>query len=119
MASALQNNLSFFASVAWLIGRTYMNIKNLKQPLAATAVLAFTFAVTAWAARGAAPAPDDKSVKLSGCLIRGDGDGAGYLLTNTSAEPWLASPGRHVTPSALGTSVAFWRAKLTPAGCST
>jgi len=81
-----------------------MHIKNLKRPLAATAVLAFTFVVTAWGAGGAAPALDDKSVKLSGCLVRGEGDGAGYLLTNTSAEPWLASPGRQVTPSALGTS---------------
>ena len=81
-----------------------MNIKNLNQRLAATAVLAFTIAGTAWAAGGATPAPDDKSVKLSGCLIRGEGDGAGYLLTNTSADPWLASPGRQVTPSALGTS---------------
>jgi hypothetical protein len=37
----------FFASVAWLIGRSYMNIKNFNQRLTATAVLAFTFAVTA------------------------------------------------------------------------
>ncbi len=79
-----------------------MGIKNLKQPLVVTAVLAFTVG-TSWAA-GGAPSPDDKTVKLSGCLIRGDGDGAGYLLTNTSAEPWLASPGRQVTPSALGTT---------------
>jgi len=77
-----------------------MNIKNLKQQT--TAVLAFTFAVTTWAVGGTAAAADD--VKLSGCLIRGEGDGAGYLLTNTSAEPWLASPGRQVAPSALGTS---------------
>jgi hypothetical protein len=65
-----------------------MDIK--KQPLAASAMLALTFAVTAWAAGSAAPAADDKIVKLSGCLIRGEGDGAGYLLMNTSAEPWLA-----------------------------
>jgi hypothetical protein len=77
-----------------------MSIKNLKQPLV---VLAFSFA-TSWTAGGATPVADDKTVKLSGCLIRGEGDGAGYLLTNTSAEPWLASPGRQVTPSALGTT---------------
>jgi hypothetical protein len=80
-----------------------MSIKRFKPLLAATGMLAF-IAVTAWAAGGPAPAPDDKSVKLSGCLIRGEGDGAGYLLTNTSAEPWLASPGRQVTPSSLGTT---------------
>jgi hypothetical protein len=46
----------------------------------------------------------DKRVKLSGCLIRGDGDGAGYLLANPPTEPWLNSPGKQVTPSVLGTS---------------
>lgn len=82
--------------------RTVMDIR--KQPLAASAMLALTFAVTAWTTASAAPAADDKIVKLSGCLIRGEGDGAGYLLMNASAEPWLRSPGRQVTPSALGTS---------------
>jgi hypothetical protein len=59
--------------------------------------------VTAGAAGGASRAAD-KDVKLSGCLIRGEGDGAGYLLTNHPAEPWLESSERQVTPSALGTS---------------
>ena len=103
MANALHSNFAVLRERGMADREDHMNIKNLKQPLAATA-LAFTF-VTAWAAAGgAAPVPDDKSVKLSGCLIRGEGDGAGYLLTNTSAEPWLAPPGGQVTPSALGTS---------------
>ena len=46
----------------------------------------------------------DKRVKLSGCLIRGEGDGAGYLLANPPTEPYLSSPGKQVKPSVLGTS---------------
>ena len=78
-----------------------MNLKAFTRRVTVTALLACAFAVTAGAAgRGAA----DKSVKLSGCLIRGEGDGAGYLLANAPTEPSLNSPGRQVTPSALGTS---------------
>ena len=71
--------------------------------LAAAALLVCTFVVTEWAAPSASHAAD-KRVKLSGCLIRGDGDGAGYLLANPPTEPFLNSPGRQVTPSVLGTS---------------
>ena len=70
---------------------------------AATVLLACTFIVTAWVAVSANRAAD-KRVKLSGCLIRGEGDDAAYLLANPSAQPWLNSPGRQVTPSTLGTS---------------
>ena len=56
------------------------------------------------AAQAAVGAGADKRVKLSGCLIRGDGDGAGYLLVNPPTEPWLSSPDKQVTPSVLGTS---------------
>ena len=55
---------------------------------------------------GSASFAADKSVKLSGCLIRGEGDG-GYLLINPPSEPSLSSPGRQVSPSALGTSGDF------------
>ena len=48
--------------------------------------------------------PQTRDVKLSGCLIRGEGDGSGYLLANPPTEPWLNSPDKQVTPSALGTS---------------
>ena len=64
-------------------------------------LLVCTFVVAAQAAVGAGA---DKRVKLSGCLIRGDGDGAGYLLVNPPAEPWLSSSDKQVTPSVLGTS---------------
>ena len=72
----------------------------------ATALLVCTFVVAAGetgSARGAA----DKDVKLSGCLIRGEGDGDGYLLANPPTEPWLNSPGKQVAPSALGTSGGY------------
>jgi hypothetical protein len=71
--------------------------------LSVTALLVCTFIVTAWAAASASRAAD-KRVKLSGCLIRGDGDGAGYLLANPPTEPYLNSPDKQVAPSVLGTS---------------
>jgi hypothetical protein len=64
-----------------------------------TGLLVCVCAVTAFSAKAAA----EETVKLSGCLVRGEGDG-GYLLTNPPAEPWLASSDRRVTPSGLGTS---------------
>lgn len=71
-----------------------------------------TFVAADHAAMSASPAAD-RPVKLSGCLIRGEGDDAGYLLTNPPTEPWLAAPGKQVTPSVLGTSgdyatVFYW-----------
>ena len=75
----------------------------LPRRLAVTSLLVCTFTVTEWVAPSAIRAAD-KRVKLSGCLIRGDGEGAGYLLANPPTEPSLNSPGRQVTPSVLGTS---------------
>ena len=71
--------------------------------LAGFALLGCAFIVTASVTASAGRAAD-KRVKLSGCLIRGDGDGAGYLLANLPTEPWLSAPGKQVTPSVLGTS---------------
>ena len=62
-----------------------------------------TFVVTA-GERGSARGAADKDVKLSGCLIRGEGDGDGYLLANPPTEPSLTTPSQQVAPSALGTS---------------
>jgi hypothetical protein len=70
--------------------------------LTITGLLVCTCVVAAVAATAAA----DKPVKLSGCLIRGEGDD-GYLLTNPQAEPSLASSARQVTPSGVGTSGDF------------
>jgi len=80
-----------------------MHISQFTRRVTLSALLVCTFVVPEWAAGGASRAAD-KRVTLSGCLIRGDGDGAGYLLANPPTEPWLKSPGKQVTPSALGTS---------------
>jgi hypothetical protein len=64
------------------------------------------------AAAGVALAAD--SVKLTGCLVKGDGDGAGYLLVSTPMEPGAARDRRApVEPGAVGTSgsvanVFYW-----------
>lgn len=76
-----------------------MNIALFTRRIAVTGVLIGACVMTAWAASAAA----DDTVRLSGCLIRGEGDG-GYLLTNPPAEPSLTSSERRVTPSSLGTS---------------
>jgi hypothetical protein len=60
---------------------------------------------------GATPAlarAAENDVKLSGCLVRGEGDGAGYLLTNAPAEPAWLNPGEaRVAPNAVGTTGGF------------
>jgi len=53
---------------------------------------------------GPAPRADDKSIKLTGCLIKGEGD-KGYLITNLPSEPASTSPvSTAVVPSAVGTT---------------
>jgi hypothetical protein len=77
--------------------------------------LIFVFAVTLATAVfviarvPAAAGLDDKAVKLSGCLVRGDGDGAGYLLINSPVEPSLSSTASAsvAAPDAIGTTGAF------------
>jgi hypothetical protein len=55
----------------------------------------------------AAPAADEKTA-LTGCLIRGEGDGAGYFLINTSFAPsYESSAPSTVAPGATGTSGNF------------
>jgi hypothetical protein len=50
----------------------------------------------------------EDEIKLSGCLVRGEGDGAGYLLTNTTNDPaWQRSADANVAPSAVGTTGGF------------
>lgn len=82
-----------------------------RQPLFGSRVLALALAsslAVAAAELGASPArsADDKELTLSGCLVRGDGDGDPYLLTNAPAEPALGnSPSSAVNPTVLGTGV--------------
>ena len=46
-----------------------------------------------------------ESVKLTGCLVRGEGDG--YMLINPPVEPAASTVTRAVEPGALGTSGAY------------
>lgn len=65
-------------------------------------------AVAADAAPLGAVMLSDKDIKLSGCLVRGEGQGAGYFLSNTPTEPSLAKTSEtKVAPSALGTAGSF------------
>jgi hypothetical protein len=71
-----------------------------------TVLLAATFAAVPLSQ--ALVRADDKDIKLTGCLVKGEGDGAGYLLTNSPAEPaWQRSADGHVAPSAVGTTGAY------------
>jgi hypothetical protein len=53
-------------------------------------------------------------IKLSGCLVRGEGNGGGYLLVNSPGDPgWLSKEDHKVAPSAVGTAggpttVFYW-----------
>ena len=80
-----------------------MKISSLTRCQTRAVLLTCTSIFTAWIAADPVQAAD-KRVKLSGCLIRGEGDDAGYLLANPPSEPSLNSPDRQVTPSTLGTS---------------
>jgi hypothetical protein len=54
------------------------------------------------------PAFRDDDIKLTGCLIRGEGDPGGYLLTNAPDNPvWSRTDKRTVAPSAVGTTGGF------------
>jgi hypothetical protein len=74
-------------------------------------VLATALVLAPVAARSVAA--DDK-VKLSGCLVRGEGDGEPYLLMNAPSVPALSnSAPSTVAPGAIGTSgeyanVFYW-----------
>lgn len=49
---------------------------------------------------------DDKEIKLSGCLVRGEE--GGYLITNLPSEPaWQRTADATVVPSAVGTTGNF------------
>jgi hypothetical protein len=56
-------------------------------------------------ATGAAAA--DAKIKLSGCVVKGEGDGAGYLLTNSPIQPSFQSSDAHAMPGAIGTTGAY------------
>jgi hypothetical protein len=59
------------------------------------------------AAAGSKVALDDKDIKLTGCLVKGEGDGSGYLLTNTPNDPGWQTADTKVAPSSVGTTGSF------------
>ncbi len=79
-----------------------MKIASFTRSLTAGVAVACTLGVSHWTAESVRAA--DNSVKLSGCLVRGEGDGAGYLLINPPTDVSLTSPDRQVRPSVVGTS---------------
>jgi hypothetical protein len=51
---------------------------------------------------------DDKDVKLTGCLVKGESGDHGYLITNLPGEPAsTSSAGVNVVPGAAGTTGAY------------
>lgn len=51
---------------------------------------------------------DDKDVKLTGCLVKGESGDHGYLITNMPSEPASTSSARaNVVPGAVGTTGAY------------
>jgi hypothetical protein len=75
--------------------------------LSATLLLISLALTTAAVANGAAMRRD-KTIKLYGCLIRGEGDGAGYLLISHAFDPaTTAAAAGHVTPGTIGTTGDF------------
>lgn len=79
-----------------------MKIASYTRRLMIVVALVCTPGVSYWTAESVRAADD--SVKLSGCLVRGEGDGAGYLLINPPTDVSLNSPDRQVRPSGVGTS---------------
>ena len=69
--------------------------------LAAAIAVPVSQAVAADFARG-----DDKDIKLTGCLIKGEGDG-GYLITNLPSEPAASTAGTSTETTAIGTAGTY------------
>ncbi len=71
-------------------------------------LLACTLSLGAPFVSGAAVLGGADEVTLRGCLVKGEGDGAGYLLTNTPAEPdWQRSDAARIAPGTAGTTGGF------------
>jgi hypothetical protein len=74
----------------------------------AAGLFACALAVAATASATFARGLEDKEVTLKGCLVKGEGDGSGYLLTNATGEPdWQRSDDARIQPGAVGTSGGY------------
>jgi hypothetical protein len=83
---------------------------TMKSPLVVLAgFLASTITFPSLRAESASAArPDDKTIKLTGCLVKGERGDHGYLITNLPSEPAsTASTGASVVPGAAGTTGAY------------
>jgi hypothetical protein len=69
-------------------------------------LLAAGIAAPVLQARASGGGGGDKDIKLTGCLIKGEGDG-GYLITNLPSEPAPASGTASVATTAIGTAGGF------------
>jgi hypothetical protein len=80
-------------------------LMNMTRMASAWAIVG-AVAVAGGAAQAYGGRLDDKDIKLSGCLVRGE-DG-GYLLTNAPGDPaWQRTPDPTVMPSTVGTTGSF------------
>ena len=71
-------------------------------------LLACSLCLSAPFLTGAAVLGEERDVTLKGCLVKGDGDGAGYLLSNAPAEPdWQRSGDAKIQPNSVGTTGGF------------
>ena len=71
-------------------------------------LIACTLSLSAPFITGAAVLGAEHEVTLKGCLVKGEGDGSGYLLTNNPAEPeWLRSADARIEPGVVGTTGGF------------
>jgi hypothetical protein len=76
--------------------------RTLLAGLLATAIAGHVIHAHAAASAGR----DEKDVKLTGCLIKGEGDG-GYLITNLPSEPAPSTADSSVATNAIGTAGGF------------
>jgi hypothetical protein len=73
------------------------------QVAATVSAFAAAVALCAFTPAHASAGPDDRDIKLSGCLVRGET--GGYLLTNVPGEPvWQRTAEGIVLPDAVGTT---------------
>ena len=71
-------------------------------------LVACTLSLSAPFVSGAAVLGADDDVTLRGCVVKGEGDGAGYLLTNVPGDlAVLRRPDAKIEPGIVGTSGGF------------
>jgi len=77
-----------------------MNTKNGIVAFGVALVLSVAFI-------GRVPLSAADTLKLSGCLVKGEGNDEGYLLVNVAGEPGLSSANEPAVPGTTGTSGMF------------